>query len=89
MTNAARVQVTSLDHPLGEQEGRGKGKEPDGELRRRLVTPELNTGRPQAKAALLGDLVMIEGSLRNDTWEKDGVKRSTMKVRVNNFARIQ
>ena len=36
-----------------------------------------------------GDLVMIEGSLRNDTWEKDGVKRSTMKVRVNNFARIQ
>lgn len=36
-----------------------------------------------------GDLVMIEGSLRNDSWEKDGVKRSTMKVRVNNFARIQ
>jgi len=36
-----------------------------------------------------GDLVMIEGSLRNDTWEKDGVKRSSMKVRVNNFARIQ
>jgi len=36
-----------------------------------------------------GDLVMIEGSLRNDTWEKDGVKRSTMKIRVNNFARIQ
>lgn len=36
-----------------------------------------------------GDLVMVEGSLRNDTWEKDGVKRSTMKIRVNNFARIQ
>lgn len=36
-----------------------------------------------------GDLVMIEGSLRNDSWEKDGVKRSTMKIRVNNFARIQ
>lgn len=36
-----------------------------------------------------GDLVMIEGSLRNDTWEKDGVKRSSMKIRVNNFARIQ
>jgi|TARA_B100001094_G_scaffold331180_1_gene398654 single-strand DNA-binding protein len=36
-----------------------------------------------------GDLVMIEGSLRNDSWEKDGIKRSTMKVRVNNFARIQ
>lgn len=35
-----------------------------------------------------GDLVMIEGSLRNDSWEKDGVKHSTMKVRVNNFAPI-
>lgn len=35
-----------------------------------------------------GDLVMIEGSLRNDSWEKDGVKHSTIKVRVNNFAPI-
>ena len=35
-----------------------------------------------------GDLVMIEGSLRNDSWEKDGVKHSTLKVRVNNFAPI-
>lgn len=35
-----------------------------------------------------GDLVMVEGSLRNDSWEKDGVKHSTMKVRVNNFAPI-
>lgn len=35
-----------------------------------------------------GDPVMIEGSLRNDTWEKDGVKHSTLKVRVNNFAKI-
>lgn len=35
-----------------------------------------------------GDLVMIEGSLRNDSWEKDGVKHSTLKVRVNNFAKI-
>lgn len=35
-----------------------------------------------------GDFVMIEGSLRNDSWEKDGVKHSTMKVRVNNFAPI-
>ncbi|NDG30873.1 single-stranded DNA-binding protein, partial [bacterium] len=32
-----------------------------------------------------GDLVMIEGSLRNDSWEKDGVKHSTLKIRVNNF----
>lgn len=36
-----------------------------------------------------GDLVMVEGSLRNDSWEKDGVKHSTLKVRVNNFAKIQ
>ena len=35
-----------------------------------------------------GDLVIIEGSLRNDSWEKDGVKHSTLKVRVNNFAKI-
>jgi single-stranded DNA-binding protein len=31
---------------------------------------------------------MVEGSLRNDSWEKDGVKHSTLKVRVNNFAKI-
>ena len=35
-----------------------------------------------------GDLVMVEGSLRNDSWEKDGVKHSTLKLRVNNFAKI-
>jgi single-strand DNA-binding protein len=35
-----------------------------------------------------GDPVMIEGSLRNDSWEKDGVKHSTMKIRVNNFGKI-
>lgn len=35
-----------------------------------------------------GDLVMVEGSLRNDSWEKDGVKHSTIKVRVNNFAKL-
>ena len=35
-----------------------------------------------------GDLVMVEGSLRNDSWEKDGVKHYTLKVRVNNFAKI-
>ena len=33
-----------------------------------------------------GDLVLVEGSLRNDSWEKDGVKHSTLKVRVNTFA---
>ncbi len=35
-----------------------------------------------------GDLVMVEGSLRNDSWEKDGVKHNTLKVRVNNFGKI-
>jgi len=35
-----------------------------------------------------GDSVMIEGSLRNDSWEKDGVKHSSLKVRVNNFSKI-
>lgn len=35
-----------------------------------------------------GDLVMIEGTLRNDNWEKDGVKHSTLKIRVNNFSKI-
>lgn len=35
-----------------------------------------------------GDLVMVEGSLRNDSWEKDGVKHSTIKVRVNNFGQV-
>ena len=35
-----------------------------------------------------GDLVIVEGSLRNDSWEKDGVKHSTLKIRVNNFGKI-
>jgi single-strand DNA-binding protein len=35
-----------------------------------------------------GDLVLIEGSLRNDSWEKDGIKHNTLKVRVNNFSKI-
>jgi single-strand DNA-binding protein len=35
-----------------------------------------------------GDLVLVEGSLRNDSWEKDGVKHSTLKLRVNNFSKI-
>lgn len=35
-----------------------------------------------------GDLVMVEGSIRNDSWEKDGVKHNTLKIRVNNFSKI-
>jgi single-strand DNA-binding protein len=41
-----------------------------------------------AESLKKGDAVMIEGSLRNDSWEKDGVKHSTMKIRVNNFGKI-
>lgn len=41
-----------------------------------------------AESLKKGDPVIIEGSLRNDSWEKDGVKHSTLKVRVNNFAKI-
>jgi single-strand DNA-binding protein len=35
-----------------------------------------------------GDLVLVEGSLRNDSWEKDGVKHNSLKIRVNNFSKI-
>jgi single-strand DNA-binding protein len=35
-----------------------------------------------------GDLVLVEGSLRNDSWELEGVKHSSLKVRVNNFSKI-
>ena len=35
-----------------------------------------------------GDLVLVEGSLRNDSWEKYGVKHNTLKIRVNNFSKI-
>ena len=35
-----------------------------------------------------GDLVLVEGSIRNDSWDKDGVKHSSLKIRVNNFSKI-
>ena len=35
-----------------------------------------------------GDLVLVEGSIRNDSWEKDGFKHSSLKIRVNNFSKI-
>jgi len=41
-----------------------------------------------AESLRKGDLVLVEGSLRNDSWEKDGVKHSSLKVRVNNFSKI-
>jgi len=48
-----------------------------------------DTGAETIKSSFAkGDLVLVEGSLRNDSWEKDGVKHSTLKVRVNNFSKI-
>lgn len=41
-----------------------------------------------ASSLTKGDHVMLEGSLRNDSWEKDGVKHSSMKIRVSNFGKI-
>lgn len=35
-----------------------------------------------------GDPVLIEGSLKTDKWEKDGVKHSRVKVRVTNFDKL-
>jgi single-strand DNA-binding protein len=35
-----------------------------------------------------GDPVLIEGSLKTDRWEKDGVKHSRVKVRVTNFDKL-
>jgi single-strand DNA-binding protein len=48
-----------------------------------------DSGAETIKASFAkGDLVLVEGSIRNDTWEKDGVKHSSLKVRVNNFSKI-
>lgn len=35
-----------------------------------------------------GDPVLIQGSLKVDSWEQDGQKRSRMKVRVNKFEKL-
>lgn len=35
-----------------------------------------------------GDPILIQGSLKLDSWETDGQKRSRLKVRVNNFDRL-
>lgn len=35
-----------------------------------------------------GDPVLIEGSMKMDSWEKDGVKHSRMKIRVSNFEKL-
>ena len=35
-----------------------------------------------------GDPMLIEGSLKTESWEKDGQKHSRTKVRVNHFERL-
>ncbi len=35
-----------------------------------------------------GDPVLVEGKLKKDVWEKDGVKHSRIKVRVTNFKKF-
>lgn len=35
-----------------------------------------------------GDPILVNGSLKLDTWETDGQKRSKLKCRVNNFERL-
>jgi len=35
-----------------------------------------------------GDPILLEGSLKMESWEKDGTKHSRMKVRVSNFDKL-
>lgn len=41
-----------------------------------------------SKHFVKGDPILIEGSLKTESWEKDGQKRSIMKVRVASFERF-
>ena len=36
-----------------------------------------------------GDQVYVEGSLRSEEWEKDGVKRSTIKIRIQRIQSLK
>jgi len=40
------------------------------------------------KYLVKGDPILLEGSLKSETWEKDGQKRSCMKIRVNKFDKL-
>lgn len=35
-----------------------------------------------------GNLILLKGSLREDKWEKEGVKHSRMKIRVRTFKKL-
>lgn len=41
-----------------------------------------------SKLFVKGDPILIEGTLRNDEWEQDGVKRNKIKTRVSNFTKL-
>lgn len=38
-----------------------------------------------AEALSKGDGIFVKGTLRSDSWEKDGVKHNSLKVRVGSF----
>jgi single-strand DNA-binding protein len=46
-------------------------------------------GEVIAQYHVKGDLIHIEGKLIYDQWEKDGVKQTTAKIRVNEFVFIK
>jgi single-strand DNA-binding protein len=49
-----------------------------------------DTGAETIKKVLSkGDPVNIEGSLKSESWEQDGQKRSRIKIRVNRFERLE
>jgi single-strand DNA-binding protein len=41
-----------------------------------------------AKIMVKGDPILIEGALKQDSWEKDGQKFSRLKVRLTNFEKL-
>ncbi len=41
-----------------------------------------------SKQFIKGDSILIEGSLKTESWERDGQKRSVTKVRVSSFEKL-
>jgi single-strand DNA-binding protein len=41
-----------------------------------------------AKNYKKGEAVLMLGQLKNDSWEKDGVKHNSLKVRITDFAKV-
>lgn len=66
---------------------RFKSKDGDWQERANFIDCDIFGKRAQAMARFLqkGSPVFLEGKLRFEEWEKDGVKRSKLKVVVDNF----